>query len=452
MIESAADEPVPLGGDALIMDFGIARSVEGGATQTAAGSVIGTLEYMAPEQAQGKKVDQRADQYAFGLIVYDMLVGRQRLASRGEGPMAELLQRISAAPPAPRTIKPEIPEAVNDIVMRCLQPKPDDRYPTTLDLVQRARSPDARRPRQVGCARGDRHQASSAVASGGGGAADCRAGRLRGLVRVESHQQQRHADALGAGARSDLGADRRLRQQDRRSRVRRRGRAGTELGIEGASFVSAFPRRDALRAAAAIKAGAKLDEPTARLVALRENLGLVLIGAIEPKGSGYHITVKGVGPGNDAAVKFTLEDDAASKAGSAGHRRRAGGPGPQGAGRYRGAGAHRHLHGGQPRGRARVRARPGAACGRQGRCGDSRVPGSREARSGFRPRVVRRGDRRAQYESPRRGEEVLRRSPRQDRPHDRSREAADARSVLPVHGQLGEGDRRERGADQALSI
>ena len=72
-------------GDALIMDFGIARSVEHGATQTAAGSVIGTLEYMAPEQAQGSQVDQRADQYAFGLIFYDMLVGRQRLAS-GEQP------------------------------------------------------------------------------------------------------------------------------------------------------------------------------------------------------------------------------------------------------------------------------------------------------------------------------------------------------------------------------
>ena len=83
MIERAADDPIPNSGDALIMDFGIARSVESGATQqTAAGSVIGTLEYMAPEQAQGLKVDQRADQYAFGLIVYDMLVGRQRLADR----------------------------------------------------------------------------------------------------------------------------------------------------------------------------------------------------------------------------------------------------------------------------------------------------------------------------------------------------------------------------------
>ena len=82
-------------GDALIMDFGIARSMEHGTTQTAAGSVIGTLEYMAPEQAQGAKVDQRADQYAFGLIVYDMLVGRQRLAKR-ENPMTELLGRLQA--------------------------------------------------------------------------------------------------------------------------------------------------------------------------------------------------------------------------------------------------------------------------------------------------------------------------------------------------------------------
>ncbi len=187
MIESAADEPVPLSGDALIMDFGIARSVEGGTTQTAAGSVIGTLEYMAPEQAQGKKVDQRADQYAFGLIVYDMLVGRQRLSS-GEGPMAELLQRISAAPPAPRTIKPEIPQAVNDIVMRCLQPKPDDRYPTTLDLVNALDhlTPD-------GHVRSDVHEVIVTkrrplwqVAAAAAG--DRRAGRLRGLVRVESHQ------------------------------------------------------------------------------------------------------------------------------------------------------------------------------------------------------------------------------------------------------------------------
>ena len=59
--------------------------------------MIGTLEYMAPEQAQGQKVDQRADQYAFGLIIYDMLVGRQRRATR-DNPMTELLARMARAP------------------------------------------------------------------------------------------------------------------------------------------------------------------------------------------------------------------------------------------------------------------------------------------------------------------------------------------------------------------
>ena len=98
--------------------------------------MIGTLEYMAPEQAQGAKVDQRADQYAFGLIVYDMLVGRQRLAKR-DNPMTELLARLTASPPAPRTIKPEIPEPVEQIVMSCLQPSPENRYPSTADAGRR---------------------------------------------------------------------------------------------------------------------------------------------------------------------------------------------------------------------------------------------------------------------------------------------------------------------------
>ncbi len=309
MIEQAADEPVPLSGDALIMDFGIARSVEGGATQTAAGSVIGTLEYMAPEQAQGKKVDQRADQYAFGLIVYDLLVGRQRLSS-GDGPMAELLQRIAAAPPAPRTINPEIPEALNDIVMRCLQPSPEARYPTTQDLVTALDrlTPD-------GHIRSDVHEvivtrsrpawqlaAAAAVIIALAGTAGWVVSNRGGLPTASDVREpisvligdfdNRTGDPVFDGVvEQALG-----------------------LGIEGAGFVNAFPRRDALRSAAAIKPGARLDEPTARLVALRESLGMVIVGAIEPKGSGYHITIKGVGPGDDAAVKYTLEGDAASKA------------------------------------------------------------------------------------------------------------------------------------------
>jgi serine/threonine-protein kinase len=101
--------------------LGIARTVESGATQTAAGSVIGTIEYMPPEQAQGKKIDTRADVYAFGLILYDTLVGKQRI-KQGESPMTELLGRFQHAPPPARSINPDVPEALDRIVGKCLEP------------------------------------------------------------------------------------------------------------------------------------------------------------------------------------------------------------------------------------------------------------------------------------------------------------------------------------------
>ena len=310
MIETAADEPVPNSGDALIMDFGIARSVDGGATQTAAGSVIGTLEYMAPEQAQGKKVDQRCDQYSFGLMIYDMLVGRQRLES-SENAMAELLNRIAAAPPSTRSFKPDIPDPVDQIVMRCLQPNPAARYPTTQELVNALDhlTPD-------GHVRSDVHEivtvktrpawqllavaALIVVLAGIGGwmipsAPDpiAPASPVREPISVLIGEfENRTGDPVFDGVVEQA----------------------LSLGIEGASFVNAFPRRDALRAAAQIKPGAKLDESTARLVALRENLGMVIVGAIDRKGAGYHITIKGVGPGGDGELKYTLEDDAVNKA------------------------------------------------------------------------------------------------------------------------------------------
>ena len=84
---------------ALIMDFGIARSTGGTlAGMTATGAVVGTIEYMAPEQARGAEVDQRADIYSFGLILNDMLLGRRQQA-RGSS-VAELIDRMTQAPPA----------------------------------------------------------------------------------------------------------------------------------------------------------------------------------------------------------------------------------------------------------------------------------------------------------------------------------------------------------------
>ncbi len=118
---------------AVITDFGIARSTSAGTFATAAGAIIGTLAYMAPEQATGKPVDQRADIYAFGLILSEMLVGK-RGSSGGDTALALLIERASHAPPRMRTIDPTIPEALDQVVARCVEPEPAARYQTTGEL------------------------------------------------------------------------------------------------------------------------------------------------------------------------------------------------------------------------------------------------------------------------------------------------------------------------------
>ena len=132
------------------MDFGIARSMTSGAPaaagqsataggagaagQTMLGSVVGTIEYMAPEQARALPVDQRADLYAFGLILYDLLLGRTRAAGTNNA-FDELNLRMRETPPPARTKDPSIPEALDRIITRCIQPDPEARYATTAELV-----------------------------------------------------------------------------------------------------------------------------------------------------------------------------------------------------------------------------------------------------------------------------------------------------------------------------
>ena len=119
---------------AVIMDFGIARSVSGGGA-TMAGAVVGTLEYMAPEQAMAQPIDHRADIYAFGLILLDMLLGPRSMA-RAESAVAELMGRVQKPLPPLRSLDPMLPEALERIIARCTHPDPAGRYQTTEQLLQ----------------------------------------------------------------------------------------------------------------------------------------------------------------------------------------------------------------------------------------------------------------------------------------------------------------------------
>jgi serine/threonine protein kinase/Tfp pilus assembly protein PilF len=121
---------------AVIMDFGIARSTSGATAfaMTVGAQVIGTVEYMSPEQAKAETVDQRADLYAFGLILRDMLLGgRHAGATSG---VTELMARMQHPPPPLRTVDPTMPEEVDALVSRCLEPDAGTRYQTASELLR----------------------------------------------------------------------------------------------------------------------------------------------------------------------------------------------------------------------------------------------------------------------------------------------------------------------------
>ncbi len=115
-----------------VLDFGVAKLLELGdhlsMDRTASGAVLGTPEYMSPEQACGKEIDHRTDVYAFGAILYELVTGRLPIVARN---FAELVvQHLSVAPVSPRRLKDlphEIPSQLSDLILACLAKEPADR-------------------------------------------------------------------------------------------------------------------------------------------------------------------------------------------------------------------------------------------------------------------------------------------------------------------------------------
>jgi serine/threonine protein kinase/Flp pilus assembly protein TadD len=284
-----------------VMDFGIARSAGGpgqgtaprsigtirpsdlsrtaalAASTTMAGAIVGTVAYMAPEQAKGEAVDQRADIYSFGLILYDMLVGGRR-AERAVSAIAELQQRMETAPPPPRSIDAQIPEAVDAIVRRCLEPDLTKRFQTTLELQQALdRLDDNGKPLPIlrRVSRRTMIAAAAAVVLLLGGTyymANWLATPLKEPDPVSvliADFQNNTGDAALNNA---------LAQTVRRA-------------LESASFISAYDR-GRLSQFPGVRPPEKLDETAARELAVKQGLGVVLAGTIDPSGQGFAITVK----------------------------------------------------------------------------------------------------------------------------------------------------------------
>jgi serine/threonine-protein kinase len=119
-----------------LTDFGIAKVA--GATQfTRAGSIVGTPDYLAPEQARGADVDAQADLYSLGVVLYEMLAGRTPF--RSDNPLGVVHAHVSTPPPSPIDFNPSIPEAMAAVVLRALQKDPRDRFATCREFIDAAR-------------------------------------------------------------------------------------------------------------------------------------------------------------------------------------------------------------------------------------------------------------------------------------------------------------------------
>jgi len=115
------------GGDVKVMDFGIARAIsDASSTMTQTAAVVGTAQYLSPEQARGETVDSRSDVYSTGCLLYELLTGRPPFV--GESPVAVAYQHVREQAPPPSSLDEDLPAEVDAIVMKALAKRVEDRY------------------------------------------------------------------------------------------------------------------------------------------------------------------------------------------------------------------------------------------------------------------------------------------------------------------------------------
>lgn len=120
-------------GQVKVMDFGIARAIsDSAATVAQTSSILGTAQYFSPEQARGETVDARTDLYASGVVLFEMLTGRPPF--QGESAVAVAYQHVSEAPVAPSTLNPQVPAAMDAVVLHALAKDRFERFQTASDF------------------------------------------------------------------------------------------------------------------------------------------------------------------------------------------------------------------------------------------------------------------------------------------------------------------------------
>ena len=273
-------------GRVVVMDFGLARMIDNKDGMTQTGALVGTLDYMSPEQALGKELDQRSDIFALGLIGYEMLTGS--MPFRAESMVASLLKRTQQRALPLSDVDKNIPGTLSNIIAKCLEKDPADRYQRAEELEA-----DIRSWKRTG-----KVSASSM--------------RLR-MIRIRELPWPRLAITGVLVVVIAAGASWLVISRQQAAKSASHGPVSVLIGdfanhtgdplldntlepmmglaLEGASFVNVFGRGDARKLAEKLPHPTdKLDEQSARLVAVNQDVHVVITGEISLRGDEYDVS------------------------------------------------------------------------------------------------------------------------------------------------------------------
>lgn len=272
-------------GRVVVMDFGIAHSKDlPGMTMT--GALMGTPEYMSPEQARGEKTDLRADIFAVGIIFYEMLIGKVPFKSNTV--VETMYKRTQERAVPPLDLDKSIPIQANQIVMKCLETDPANRYQSVKELLQDLEvfDPD-KKLSAVDRVRRDVARRSKSVMKWAVIAAIVVIAVVAGFMLrsrfVSTPPPTAHAPVTVIVAdfsnhTGDSVFDNSLEPI-------------VKMALEGAGFIAAYDRTQ-MRTLGLPPVTGRLDEQAARQVALGQGLGVVVSGSLDRQGSGYTLSLK----------------------------------------------------------------------------------------------------------------------------------------------------------------
>jgi len=275
-------------GRIVVMDFGIASSKDmPGMTMT--GALMGTPEYMSPEQARGEKTDVRADIFAVGIIFYEMLTGK--VPFKAHTIVETMYRRTHERATAPVDVDSSIPIHANRIVMKCLETDPANRYQSVTEILSDLDHFDPNK--KLGALDRAKRTVTRRSKFAGLFAAAFAVLFLAVIAGYFLRDKLRSGPAATPAPLTLLVADFNNETGDNVFTGTLESMSITAM--EEAPFVNVYGRGQAQRLLARLENGAtKLDEPAARKIAIREGISVILAGSIRREGTGYQISVRAV--------------------------------------------------------------------------------------------------------------------------------------------------------------